>query len=303
MDKEQSRKTVVLVTGDDRREMVREAITRLGDDFVERIKNAKQIFIHPNFVSDKKQAACTDVEAVRGVVDHISLIRADEMLLGDASFHDTKKAFEKFDYPSLERSGNIKFIDLNTDETVESYAYTAEMKKRPLEFSKTVAESDMNIVVVPAKMHSYYIVSLSIKTHIVGAQVVKKSPFGIHARWSWLHTGYKSAHKSLADVYADFPAQLAIIDGTMAMEGNGPASGNTVNLGWVIVSFNPVTADALAVYLMGLDPKDVGYLYHLEQKGLGPIDPKEMEILGADPELLRKELARPDSYPGTLEWK
>ncbi len=303
MKENHSHKTVVLVTGADRREMIREAITHLGEIFTEKVKSAKQIFVHPNLVTRFKKGATTDVEAVRGVVDHISLIRAGTILIGDAGFHGTKKAFKKFDYESLSRSGNIKLIDLNDDDTIESYAYTAELKKRPIPFSKTVAQSDMNIVVVPAKMHSYYIVSLSIKTHIVGSQVVPHSPFGIHARWPWLHTGYKPAHLSLADVYVDHPAQFAIIDGTQAMEGNGPAMGKTVNLEWVIASSNPVVADALAAYLMGWDPAEIGYLYHLNKKGLGPINLKEMNVMGEDPEKFRRDLKRPPSYPRIMEWK
>ena len=296
-------KTVVLTTGNDRREMVREALGILGEPFIERIKKAKQIFIHPNLVSPKQQAASTHVEAVRGVLDHISLVRADEVLIGDASYYDTKKAFKNFDYPSLARSGNIKLLDLNDDETIESFAYTRDLKKRPIGFSKTVALSDMNIVVVPAKMHQYFIVTLSIKTHVIGSQVVKRSALRMHPRWSWNHTGYKPAHMTLAEVYENHPAQLAIIDGTQAMEGNGPISGDEVDLNWLLASFNPVAADALAAYLMGLSPSDIGYLFHLDKKGLGPIDPAKMEIVGPDPKTLRRELKKPSSYPGILNWR
>ena len=295
---------VVVVAGRDRREMVREAITCLGDEFKQRVETARRIFVHPNLVNYQRQAACTHVEATRGVIDHISLIRGDEVLVGDAGYHDTKKAFDAFDYPSLARSGNVRLIDLNDDETIQSFAYTANMEKRPIGFSKTVAESDFNIVVVPAKMHSYYTVSLVLKTHIVGSEVVKKSPFGIHARWQWLHTGYKPAHTTLADVYIEHPAKLAIIDGTCAMEGNGPASGQEINLGWVIASFNPIAADALAAYLMGFEPeKEIGYLYFLQQKNQGPIKISEMEIQGPRPETMRRELKRPDSWPDILEWR
>lgn len=303
MNKIDLTKTVVVEKGEDRREMVRTALTKLGSDFTERVKKAKKIFIHPNLVTHFRKAACTDVEAVRGVLDHLSLIRGDEILIGDASYHGTKRAFIKLGYPTLERSGKVKLVDLNDDETVDSYAYTAEMIRRPIPFSKHVAESDFNIVVVPAKMHGYYIVSLSVKTHIAGSQVVRRSPFGIHARWPWLHTGYKPAHMTLADVYTEHPAQLAVIDGTQAMEGNGPASGRSVDLGWLIASFNPVAADALAAYLMGLEPSDIGYLYFLDKKGLGPIDIKRMRIIGPDPETIRKKLSRPSSYPALLGWK
>ncbi len=94
-----------------------------------------------------------------------------------------------------------------------------------------------------------------------------------------------------------------VIDGTNAMEGNGPGSGTQVDLGWLVASFNPVVADALAAYLMGLDPADIGYLYLLNERGFGPIAPGEMNISGKDPTSLRREIRRPDSYPGILEWK
>lgn len=295
--------TVVLIKGSDRREMVRESLTILGDEFKKKVKSAKQIFIHPNLVNYNNSFACTHPDAVRGVLDHISLIRSDQILIGDAGFHDTKKAFEVLGYFSLKRSGNIKLIDLNDDKTIESFAYDRNMEKKSIGFSKTVASSDFNIVVVPAKMHSYYTVSLSLKTHIIGSQIVPKSPFGIHARWPWIHTGYKNAHMTLTDVYHKHPAHLAIIDGTWAMEGNGPSSGETINLNWLIASFNPIAADCLAVYLMGLKPKQIGYLYFLHEKGLGPIDIKELNIIGEDPKKLRKTIKRPDSYPEILNWR
>lgn len=293
---------VVLVTGHDRRELVRRALTALDASFLAMVKSARQIFVHPNLVTHFRKAACTDVEAVRGVMDHISLHRADPILIGDAAFHGTKHAFRKLGYDTLARSGSVMLVDLNDDATVPSFAYTADLERRPIGFSKTVADSDLAIVVVPAKMHSYYIVSLSVKTHIVGSQVVKRSPFGIHARWPWLHTGYLPAHRTLADVYSDHPADLAIIDGTTAMEGNGPAAGTSVDLGWLIASMHPVAADALAAYLMGLDPRDIGYLAFLEEKGLGPINPSNMDITGPDPKTLRRELKRPSNYQELLGW-
>ncbi len=295
--------TVVLVTGVDKREMVREALTILGEEFRTKVRKARCIFIHPNLVNYNNPNACTNPQAVRGIVDHISLLKGDQILIGDAGYHDTKQAFKVLDYQSLKRSGNIKLIDLNDDKIIQSFAYTRDLKKRPIGFSKTASDSDFLILVVPAKMHTFYTVSLSLKTHIIGSQVVPKSPFGIHARWPWVHTGYKSAHLTLADVYQEYPADLAIIDGTSAMQGNGPSDGETINLGWILASFNPIAADLLASYLMGFDPKNIGYLYFLHQKRLSPIDVKELDIIGPNPKTLRKKLLLPDSYPEILNWK
>ena len=281
---------VILVEGQNPRELVRTAINLLGDTWKEFVLNSKKIFVHPNLVTFHKEEACTNVETVRGVIDHISLLTDKEILVGDAGFRNTKKAFENFNYESLKRSGNVKLVDLNDDETIESWAYDYDFNKKPIPFSKTVAESDFHIVVVPAKMHLYYTVSLSLKTAVIGSMVVTKSPFGIYARWPWIHTGYKQAHMTLAEVYTEHPAHLAIIDGTRAMEGDGPADGEVVNLGWVIVSFNPIAADTLASYLMGWNPEnDIGYLYYLKKMGWGPTSVDELKIKGGDPEKLRKK--------------
>ncbi len=301
--KRQYGNTVVLVEGHDRRMMVREAIGRLEDGFRSRVEQAGRIFIHPNLVSYHRQTANTDSELVRGVLDHLSLTTDEKVVVGDAGVRPTKTAFERLGYDTLSRSGNVELVDLNEDETVPSYAYTAQMKKKPIGFSRRVAGSDFVIVAVPAKMHHYFGVTLSVKTQVVGSMIVKASPLGHHARWPWVLTGHYPGNHTLADVFADHPAHMAVIDGTQAMEGNGPASGRTVNLGWLAVSFNPVAADAVAAYLLGWEPGDIGYLYYLHRKGWGPIDPRKMEIVGANYRRLRRRLKKPDSYPDMLNWK
>lgn len=294
---------VIIISGRDTRQMVREALLKLGQDFSRLVAHAQRIFIHPNLVSFARPENCTHPEAVRGLLDHIQMHRADEVPVGDAGVRNTKKAWQKLGFESLQRSANVRLVDLNDDETVETYAYAADMTKRRIGFAKTVAESDANLVVVPAKMHHYFNVTLSVKTQVVGSMVVPASPFGLHMRWPWVLTGYVPGNHTLADVYEQHPAQLAIIDGTHAMEGNGPTAGEAVNLEWLIASLNPVAADAVAAYLMGWEPHDIGYLHHLAAKGLGPIDLDHLDIEGPAPDSLRRELKRPDSYPATMSWR
>lgn len=294
---------VVLIKGSDKRALVREAILSLGQaEFKQKILDSSSVLVHPNLVNYFVPKACSDVELVRGVLDHIALISDKKILVGDGGVHDTKQAFDRLNYPSLNRSANIKLVDLNDDDTLKVDTYTKDMGKKQIGFSKTVVES-FNILAVPAKMHLYYTVSVSLKTHVVGSLVVPASPFGGYWRWPYLHTGYRQAHQSLAEIYQKYPAQMAVIDGTAAMEGNGPADGKIVNLKWLIASYNPVSADALAAYLVGYEPADIGYLYMLNQKGLGPIEIDEMEIVGEDPKALREKLKKPDSYPEILEWR
>lgn len=294
---------VVLVTGHDRRQLVRDALMKLKPEFDARLKTANKIVVHPNLVSYRRAESNTHPDAVRGVLDHIGLVTNKLVTVGDAGVRNTTKAFAELKYRTLERSGNIRLLDLNGDETINSFAYTKKMQKRPIGFSRTIAESDFNAVVVPAKMHQYFGVTLSVKTQVVGSMVVPPNPLGQYFRWPWVLTGYGSGNHTLADVFAEHPAQLAVIDGTWAMEGNGPADGEALDLGWLIASFNPVQADALAAYLMGYDPHEIGYLHHLDGKGWGPIDHRQMKIDGPSPDDLRRDLQKPDTYPALLDWR
>lgn len=302
MNTRHSQPRVAVVAGTDRRENIRQAQLLLGEPYERLVTSAKRIFLHPNFVSDTNQLASTHVDAVRAVLDVISLHRADEVRIGDASYHSTKKAWERFGYESLRRSGNVRFIDLNDDETVETFAYDRAFQRRPVPAARTVLDSDCIILVVPAKMHSYYTVTLSVKTHAVGTMVVPRSPFGIHARWPMVHTGYAQAHRTLADWYREHPAHAAFIDGREAMEGNGPTSGTKAELNWAVGSLDPVAADAVAAWLMGFEPNEVGYLVFLRESGW-TVDPAAMDIVGAaDWHALRRDLARPETWPEIMGW-
>jgi len=294
---------VAVVRGLDRRENIRQAQLLLGDAYLEKVKTAKQIFIHPNFVNGQVQLACTHVEAVRAILDVISLHRADPLIIGDAGYHDTKIAWNKLNYASLARSGNAQFIDLNDDATIETFAYDQHCVPQPVPASKTALSSDCIIVVVPAKMHSYYTVTLSLKTHVVGSMVVPGTPFGIHPRWPMVHTGLAPAHRTLCDWFLQYPAHVAVIDGREAMEGNGPASGTKVELNWAVASLEPWAADAVAAWLMGFEVDEIGYLVYLREAGR-MVDPEAMEIVGeTDWRSLRRALLRPENFPELLGWR
>lgn len=303
MDPRHSKPRVAVVHGTDRRENIRQAQLLLGEPYARLVRTAQRLFVHPNLVSDRDQLASTHVEAVRAILDVISLHRGGEVLVGDASYHNTQKAFARFDYGSLRRSGNVQLLDLNEDETVESWALDRNLRRQPIPMAKTVADADGIILVVPAKMHSYYTVTLSLKTHVVGSFVVPRSPFGIHARWPHVHSGYASAHRTLADWYKERPAQAAFIDGRDAMEGNGPTAGTRVELHWAVGSLDPVAADAVAAWLMGFEPDEIGYLVMLRDAGYA-VDPFAMEIVGEKHwQELRRELARPETWPEIAGWK
>ena len=63
------------------------------------------------------------------------------------------------------------------------------------------------------------------------------------------------------------------------MEGNGPLHGETRKLGVIVVSDDPVAADATMVHLMGLRPERIPHL-RLADGFLGNLDSSRIFQLG-----------------------
>jgi uncharacterized protein (DUF362 family)/NAD-dependent dihydropyrimidine dehydrogenase PreA subunit len=97
-------------------------------------------------------------------------------------------------------------------------------------------------------------------------------------------------HVKLADPY-DFAAMLVdlntlarprfcVMDGIMAMEGNGPRSGKLRKLNVLLFSTDPVALDATACRIINLDPEVVTTSALGEKAGLGVYRSENIELVG-----------------------
>jgi uncharacterized protein (DUF362 family) len=85
---------------------------------------------------------------------------------------------------------------------------------------------------------------------------------------------HQEIHLSLADLAAAFRPTLTVVDATRVMTRNGPTGGRIEDVRTVdavAAGTDPVACDAWAAGLLGLDPKDLGYLVQAEGRGLGQL--------------------------------
>jgi uncharacterized protein (DUF362 family)/ferredoxin len=85
----------------------------------------------------------------------------------------------------------------------------------------------------------------------------------------------------LVDLNTLIRPRLYIMDAVMAMEGNGPRSGQPRKLGVLLLSSDPIALDAVACQLINLDPCLVPTSGPGEKAGLGTYHFENIEILGA----------------------
>jgi uncharacterized protein (DUF362 family)/NAD-dependent dihydropyrimidine dehydrogenase PreA subunit len=149
-----------------------------------------------------------------------------------------------------------------------------------------------------------------IKTHqltrVTGAV---KNLFGCvsGARKALYHVRYQDAMAFsglLVELALCLRPRLHVMDGIVAMEGNGPRSGDPKPLGVLIVSDDPVAADATFCRLVDMDPAFVPTNVMGARAGLGRYEDGQVEIVGDPSEafmhpefkLIRKPISGNTSY-------
>ena len=96
------------------------------------------------------------------------------------------------------------------------------------------------------------------------------------------HARYQSPEhfaRMLADLNRLVRPTLHIMDGIVAMEGNGPASGDPFPMNAILVSTDPVALDAVFCTLICLDPQVVPTNTACADEGIGTWDDEHIEIL------------------------
>lgn len=114
-----------------------------------------------------------------------------------------------------------------------------------------------------------------------------------HAKWP----DAQSFAGMLCDLSLLLRPRLHILDGILAMEGNGPASGDPVAMNLLLFSADPVALDSVFCALIDLDPALVPTCVLGEQMGLGVMDPGRITLLSPAGELSFAELSARYGHP------
>jgi uncharacterized protein (DUF362 family)/Pyruvate/2-oxoacid:ferredoxin oxidoreductase delta subunit len=92
----------------------------------------------------------------------------------------------------------------------------------------------------------------------------------------------ESFSRLLVDLYQCIAGRvtLSVVDAVVAMEGDGPTTGDPLDLGLIIAGDDAVAVDMVATKIIGWDPMGVGTNFISAERGLGPSSLDDIEILG-----------------------
>lgn len=130
----------------------------------------------------------------------------------------------------------------------------------PIELPELLYEVNLYVNVPKMKFHG--------KTVFTGAL---KNNFGLLKR-KWKLPYHARLCETIVASNSSLPAQLCLMDGTVALSGRGPAYGIPARPGVMFASWDPVAIDAVGARYSGLPMFAVGHLRVASRAGLGSVE-------------------------------
>lgn len=184
-------------------------------------------------------------------------------------------------------SEGVPFVDLNYDDLVSIPLKGGYANLPALYIARTVADADMLISLPKLKTHHWTVVSASIK-NLFG--IVP----GIKYGWPKNTLHIRGIPAVLVDLADSLPTRAcAVVDGIVAMEGDGPLFGGAVPSGVVVAGNDLLAVDATCARLMGLDPARIDYMSFGGWAGIGAVDEGKINVVGESLANFRRTFAPP----------
>jgi len=180
---------------------------------------------------------------------------AKDLLVSEGPGHqrDTELVLLESGFSDELRQLKVPFVDLNRDELAVTPLLATYTGMNRIWLPRTVLEADFLVSMPKVKTHHWSGVTLSMK-NMFG--VVPGTKYG----WPKNILHWKGIQESILDVCATVPVHFVIADAIVAMEGNGPLNGHPRPLNRIVLSDDPVAADATCARLMGLDPTRITHI-------------------------------------------
>ncbi len=253
----------------------------------------KRVVLKPNLVEyHRDKVINTDPRFVDAVIRLFQEEGAAEVVVAEGPGHWRNVAYlvNESGLGDVLRARGVRFVDINHDEPVKRPNLGQLTGLQYLYLAKTVVDADILVSLPKLKTH-----------HWAGATLSLKNLFGtlpgICYGWPKNELHWRGIPNSIIDIACTNPPHLAIVDGIVGMEGDGPLNGTAKPVGALVMGLDLVAVDATCCRLMGLPVERIPTLVLGERKRLGVFDAAKIPQLGVPIE----ELARPFEWPPHLE--
>lgn len=230
-----------------------------------------KILVKPNFLTPAESSSCavTHPEVIRAVLHMLSEHGCTQVKYGDSPGHGScKSAADKLRLTE-ENTFGATLAPMNEEQLTQ---FPEGLTAREFHFTREVVEADSIINVCKMKTHALETITGAVK-NVYGFICGLKKAAG--------HVKYPNAGvfaRMLADIHRCTNPKLHIMDGIIAMEGNGPGSGTPTHMNVLLLSADPVALDTVFCHLVYVDPEVIPTNSQGAAMGIGTMKADEIEL-------------------------
>jgi uncharacterized protein (DUF362 family) len=253
------------------------------------IKPGSRVVIKPNLTADTElwqEGIVTNPYTVEGIVRYVQQAAPAEIVIAEATACglDNKKAFVVNGFEEVAARTGAKIVDLYDEEFILTPVKNG-MVAKEIKVAKRALEADF-LINVP-----------TMKTHVAtGVSLCLKNLKGLLPENEKRRSHFLGVNKFVTDLNSIVKPDLCVIDGTIAMEGDGPMQGTPVHLGLIVAGTDQVATDLIATRVMGMNPWDFKCFNYAKDQGIGIWEEKDIDVTGVPLEEV-KRIFQPASGP------
>jgi len=244
-----------------------------------------RVLIKPNLTAEDnlwEKGILTGPVFMQALVEEVQKAKPAEVIVAEAIAIglNTKKAFASNGYEQMAQASGVKLLDLYDGEFEKIKTPEGGLLKSVM-VSKEVLQADFFINAPVLKTHFASTLTAAMKNLKGTTTYDEKKRFH-----------YLGLNKSVAELNAVLKPHLIVVDGLIAMEGDGPIAGTPVGLNLLMAGTDAVAVDTVAARIMDIDPSEVLCLCLAQSMGYGVWDEREIKILGRSIEEVRRPFKR-----------
>lgn len=232
----------------------------------------KRVLLKPNVgrVAAPGSGIVTHPAVVAAAIDAFREAGA-EVAVGESPIVgvDVQEAFAVAGVTAVAAERGCPLIDLDQGRGVD-LAVPEGQVLQALKLCPAVLEFDLVVSIPVMKMHMHTGATLAVKN--MKGCLWRRSKVELHMLPPVPGSTQKSLDIAIADLASVLRPHLAIVDGTVGLEGLGPSAGQPKPLDAVVVSVDAFAADAVACQLMGTAAECIPHLQLGAERGYGVID-------------------------------
>jgi uncharacterized protein (DUF362 family) len=264
------------------KEAVQKALNLIGD-VLDIIKPGNLVLINPSWVAPpvEREAGCITIpEIPRALADIVKRLGARPVIAESSAVGvDTEKVIQASGYRDLRDMG-YEVVNLKKTPHVDIPVPNGKVFKT-LPFWELVQQADVIISVPKLKTHDQTEMTCAIK----------------NLKGLLTDSGKKANHQeglfeAVIDLMSAAKPQLAVVDAIICQEGVGPVFGRPVEMNLIVAGKDLVAVDSTCAQLIGYKPSETLLTVNAAARGLGVMDPDQIEIRGDPLDSVKRRFLR-----------